>query len=189
MYMRSILTLIIITPLLLTGCATPRIQDDDQIEITGGPPIGTQNNDNTNDSTNPMSTAMRERLELQPSSISKTEKSNKITDPLSIRVILFNFDSSTIRPDATEVLLAHSRHLTANTTIHITLEGHGDERGTREYNLALGERRAQAAKQFLMDNGVADEQLQILSYGEEKPADPKANEQAWAKNRRVELLY
>lgn len=188
MYIRFIATLIITAPLLLTGCATPQVQEDDNIEVAGGAPIGASSSND--DENNSVSTKTHGgHLEIQPSSISRTEATNKSKDPLSIRVVLFDFDSTTIRPDATEILLAHSRNLTANTQTHITLEGHGDERGTREYNLALGERRAQAVKQFLMNNGVADEQLQILSYGEERPADTRDNEEAWAKNRRVELVY
>jgi peptidoglycan-associated lipoprotein len=86
-------------------------------------------------------------------------------------------------------LLAHSHHLTANSQTQVTLEGHADERGTREYNLALGEQRALAVKQFLMDHGVAETQLQTLSYGEERPANAGSNESAWELNRRVELAY
>jgi len=109
--------------------------------------------------------------------------------PLATRTILFDFDSSNIRSDFVEVLRAHAGYLAAHSTVQVTLEGHGDERGTREYNLALGERRAHAVKQFLMAEGVGGDQLREISYGEERPVDPGQNEDAWARNRRVELVY
>ena len=71
----------------------------------------------------------------------------------------------------------------------ITIQGHADERGTREYNLALGERRASAVRDYLQSMGVASSQLRIVSYGEERPVDPRSTESAWSKNRRVELAY
>jgi peptidoglycan-associated lipoprotein len=109
--------------------------------------------------------------------------------PLAIRTILFDFDSSDIRYDFVDVLRAHAGYLAANPSTQVTLEGHADERGTREYNLALGERRAHAVKQFLMAEGVGVSQLREISYGEERPVDPGQNEEAWEHNRRVELVY
>lgn len=109
--------------------------------------------------------------------------------PLATRIILFEFDSSDIRSDYVDVLRAHGAYLAANPSVYVTLEGHADERGTREYNLALGERRAHAVKQFLMAEGAGNDQLREISYGEERPVDPGQSEEAWAHNRRVELVY
>ncbi len=111
------------------------------------------------------------------------------TSPLASRTIYFDFDSSDIRSDYVEVLRAHAQYLAANAAVTVTLEGHADERGTREYNLALGEQRARRVKQFMMAEGVADAQLNDLSYGEERPVDPGQGEGAWAQNRRVEIVY
>jgi peptidoglycan-associated lipoprotein len=109
--------------------------------------------------------------------------------PLATRTILFDFDSSTIRSEFLPVLRAHAGYLSSHASQRVTLEGHTDERGTREYNLALGERRAKVVMQFLMAEGVGGDQLRTISYGEERPVDPGQNEEAWARNRRVELVY
>lgn len=108
---------------------------------------------------------------------------------LTETVIYFDFDTARIRPQYSEVLAAHARRLAANPGISVRLEGHADERGSREYNIGLGERRAQAVRQALMLQGVDSVQITTVSYGEERPADSASDEQAWAKNRRVELAY
>jgi peptidoglycan-associated lipoprotein len=111
------------------------------------------------------------------------------SSPLSERVIYFDFDQSEIKPKYQDVLAAHGEYLATHPEKSVTVEGHTDERGSREYNLALGERRAQAVQKILLLNGAAGEQVDIVSYGEEKPADPGHNEQAWSQNRRAELVY
>jgi len=111
------------------------------------------------------------------------------SSPLSTRTIYFDFDSSDIRSEYVETLRAHAQYLIANPSTRLVLEGHGDERGTREYNLALGERRNRVVKQYLMAEGVSASQLDDLSYGEERPVDSDQGEAAWARNRRVELVY
>lgn len=109
--------------------------------------------------------------------------------PLAQRVIYFEFDSSEVRSADRDVLNNHARYLAANPQATIVLEGHGDERGSREYNIGLGERRAQSARQILELQGVGSQQLSTVSYGEEKPAVEGHDESAWAQNRRVELIY
>lgn len=108
---------------------------------------------------------------------------------LSRRVIYFAYDQSTIAPEYFEILDAHSDLVAGNPNLTIRLEGHADERGSREYNVALSERRAQAVKQFMSLKGVGDNQAQTVAYGEELPVDPGHNEAAWSKNRRVEIKY
>ncbi len=105
------------------------------------------------------------------------------------RVVYFDFDSAEIRADARPVLEANAGYLTANPTVAVTLEGHTDERGAREYNIALGERRAESVRRALNVYGVPAEQMRTLSYGEERPADPQHSEESYAKNRRVEIVY
>lgn len=108
---------------------------------------------------------------------------------LAKKVVYFDFDKAVLKPEAFEVLKAHARRLVSDGRMVIRLEGHADERGTREYNLALGERRGNAVAKFLRVNGVSSSQMDIVSYGEEKPIAFGQTEQAWAQNRRVEISY
>jgi peptidoglycan-associated lipoprotein len=103
--------------------------------------------------------------------------------------IYFDFDKATIRPEFVDSLQAHGAFLTANPSVRVTVEGHSDERGTPEYNIALGERRAQAVVQFLQNVGVSAGQISTVSYGEEKPVDLSRSEAGFAKNRRAVLVY
>jgi peptidoglycan-associated lipoprotein len=111
------------------------------------------------------------------------------TGPLARKVIYFDFDKSEIRPEFAEVVAAHARNLTGHPNLKMKLEGNTDERGTREYNIGLGERRAQAVRRALMLQGVAESQVTTVSFGAERPAAEGDDEAAWAKNRRVELVY
>ncbi len=108
---------------------------------------------------------------------------------LAQRVIYFDFDNAEIRPEYRDIVAAHAHHLARNTSLKVRLEGHADERGSREYNIGLGERRAQSVRRALMLQGTGDGQLVTVSYGEERPVVPGSDESAWAKNRRVELIY
>lgn len=110
-------------------------------------------------------------------------------NPLSSRVIYFMYDSSQVQPDFEPVINAHASYLVANSSQRITLEGHADERGSREYNIALGEQRANAISRLFKMQGVSPSQLEIVSYGEEKPAEEGSDEAAWQLNRRVEIVY
>jgi peptidoglycan-associated lipoprotein len=107
----------------------------------------------------------------------------------SQRVIYFEFDSSDIRSEFVDVIAAHGRFLAGNASIRVRLEGHSDERGTREYNIGLAERRAQAVKRALALQGVQEAQVATVSYGEERPAAAGSDENAYSKNRRVEIVY
>jgi peptidoglycan-associated lipoprotein len=108
---------------------------------------------------------------------------------LAKRRVHFAFDSSEIDEEARAIIEAHAAHLVANPGLKVHLEGHCDERGTREYNLALGERRAEAVARLLKVLGVDGSRITTVSYGEEKPLDPAHNESAWRLNRRVEIIY
>ena len=99
--------------------------------------------------------------------------------------IHFEFDKSRLLPEAKEILGRKAEWLGAHPDVSVVVEGHCDERGTSEYNMALGDRRAGSAKSFLVDMGVAPGRLTTISYGEERPVDPGHNEEAWAKNRRA----
>jgi peptidoglycan-associated lipoprotein len=108
---------------------------------------------------------------------------------LAKRVIYFDFDSSEIKGEGTDIVAAHAKYLAGHPNSRIRLEGNTDDRGSREYNIGLGERRAQAVKRALLLQGASEPQLATVSYGAERPAVVGNDEAAWAKNRRVEVVY
>ena len=108
---------------------------------------------------------------------------------LSKRVIYFDFDKSDIKSQYRDIVAAHAAYLRAHSSARITLEGHADERGTREYNLGLGERRGNSVTGLLSAGGGRSSQLNLTSYGEERPVCRVSNEDCWWQNRRVEIVY
>jgi peptidoglycan-associated lipoprotein len=110
-------------------------------------------------------------------------------NPLSKRTIYFMLDSSQVQQDFIPVIAAHARYLLANPSQHVVLEGNGDERGSREYNIGLGEQRSKTVAGMLKAQGVSESQLSIVSYGEEKPVAMGHDESSWELNRRVEIAY
>lgn len=121
-------------------------------------------------------------------SLSDSEKQRR-AELLAQRRVYFAFDSSTIDEEGRAVVEAHAAHLAANPQLKITLEGNCDERGTREYNLALGERRAQAVERMMKVLGVAGNRIKTVSFGEEKALCQEHNESCWRQNRRAEISY
>ena len=105
------------------------------------------------------------------------------------RIVYFDFDSYTIKPEFQSLIDGHARFLKANPQRRIAIEGHTDERGGREYNLALGQKRSEAVRRSLGLLGVPDSQIEAVSFGKEKPAAPGNSEDAWAQNRRAEITY
>lgn len=119
-------------------------------------------------------------------------RGHPLDDPESLlakRAVYFPYDSSELSEEQREILNAHARYLGDHPEVQVVLEGHTDERGSREYNLALGERRAKSVLQYLNLRGVNDQQLEAISFGEERPAQLGDDESAWQYNRRVEILY
>ena len=117
---------------------------------------------------------------------------NPLKDPrniLSKRSVYFDFDAYAIKDEYKSLLEAHAKYLQANRNAHMTIEGNTDERGSREYNIALGQRRADAAKRMMMLVGSTDAQIDTVSFGKEKPKNPGHDESAWAENRRDDLTY
>lgn len=110
-------------------------------------------------------------------------------EQLSKRIVYFDYDRDELRPGDAAIVSAHGRYLADNPNVRVRLEGHTDERGTREYNIGLGERRSQAVRRALLLQGVTETQLSTVSYGEERPAAAGSDEDAWAQNRRVEIVY
>ena len=111
------------------------------------------------------------------------------TSPISKRVLYFDYDSDEVKDEYKPILEAHAAYLTEKKNVTAALEGSTDERGSREYNLGLGERRAQSVKRVMTVYGASGSQVRTVSYGEEKPAAEGENESAWSLNRRVEIVY
>ncbi len=140
--------------------------------------------------------ARQRELERQKALAEENLKEDSLTSELALdektqfenEDIYFDFDSIQLTPQAQEILTKKAKWLRDNPAATVTIEGHCDNRGTNEYNLALGEGRAQSAKIFLMDLGVDVSKLRTISYGEERPLDPQQTESAWAKNRRAHFV-
>ena len=164
---------------LLAGCASGVKLDDVPVEDKSATSSG-------------VSTSGVGSGDSQASSVAPVlaDKSGSGIGPVgTAHVVLFDYDSFVVRADARPVIESHARFLQANKQRKAMLEGHTDERGGREYNLALGQKRAEAVQRALVLLGVPDNQVEAVSYGKEKPAAQGADEAAWAKNRRVEFKY
>lgn len=125
----------------------------------------------------------------QSGSWTGAEALNNPDSPLYTKVIYFDFDVSTIRSEYIPTLRAHAEYLAANPSATVTIEGHCDERGSREYNIALGEQRSNAVQMFFQAEGVPSSQISSVSYGEERPEDYGHSDAAWSMNRRAVLVY
>ncbi|GHD65007.1 peptidoglycan-associated lipoprotein Pal [Jeongeupia chitinilytica] len=136
--------------------------------------------------------------ETKPATVDLTQGSdlnkgnNPLTDPnniLSQRRVYFDFDSFVVKSDYQALLAAHAKYLLANKDAKLIVQGNTDDRGTAEYNLALGQKRAEATKKVLLSLGVPESQLESVSFGEEKPLEPGQTEEAWSRNRNANLVY
>lgn len=169
--------------LLLSSCATVQevpIQDDGadqqlQDDTTGGAIAG--------DSGAASTTAMID------GSLTARELLEQTDTILANRTIFFEFDSAKLTDESLSILEAHGNFVADKGNVEVRLEGHSDERGSREYNIALGDRRAQSARQVLLFQGASIDQIDTVSYGEEQPAMLGHTEEAWDRNRRVEIIY
>jgi len=117
--------------------------------------------------------------------IESTEGSSDQGTAMGLQTVNFEFDSFALGSTAKAVLVANGEILKANSKLRVQIEGHCDERGGIQYNIALGEKRANSVRQYLMDAGVSGDRLTTVSFGEERPIDPRSSEDAWAKNRRA----
>ena len=149
----------------LVGCSSTSTTDSDADSGNGGVSTGTSGNGSLGSSDG----SADEQAELE-------------------NVVYFDFDQAVLLPETRSVLLAHAERL-RNSNTNVRLEGHADERGSREYNMALGERRANAVRDFLVLQGVSRNSLEVISYGEERPAVMGSSESAYSQNRRVVIEY
>ena len=132
--------------------------------------------------------AIREEQLREDQLREESQKSQSAREMFENEDILFEFDSASLSVEAQEILRAKAAWLRENPRARVIIEGHCDERGTNEYNLALGDRRAFSAKAFLVDLGIDESRLTTISYGEEKPIASGSTEEAWAKNRRAHFV-
>lgn len=171
---------VLASALVMTGCANRKLTTDSQAGQTpsGATTVNTQGLSED---------AALNAQNLAGASAKGVTEANKAF--LAKRVVHFDYDSSELSNDDYQTLQAHAQFLMANANSKVALTGHTDERGTREYNMALGERRAKAVESFLITSGVNAGQLEAVSYGKEMPVNPGHDENAWKENRRVEINY
>lgn len=180
MVKRNLFVVMVAAAVMIAGCKPNPVQE----EAADGTPVGTSSSTTPSVQTGGVATVnMDERAGNTAGAIGPSSQL------AAQRVIYFDFDTSDIRNEYVDVIAAHGRFLAGNATVRVRLEGHTDERGSREYNIGLGERRSQTVKRALMLQGVQESQIATVSFGEERPAAAGSDEAAWSKNRRVEIVY
>ncbi|MGA9109321.1 MAG: peptidoglycan-associated lipoprotein Pal [Smithella sp.] len=178
---------IIFSLIIFTSCAEKKsvvTSNNAQEQVTAPVQTPMQTTDNTNQNNNiaPTDTTNKKASVHEQSSLLEATTTSPVSD------INFDFDSSNIRPDAREILQVNASYLLKHRVSSIMIEGHCDERGTAEYNMALGERRAQETKKYLVNLGIKESIMKTISYGSERPLFPDSTEEAWAKNRRAHFV-
>jgi peptidoglycan-associated lipoprotein len=167
---------------LLAACSSKPVKEEPKAAVEDKSPVATQSAPKAESA--PAATTA-------PVAQSSTAV-NPLTDPnniLSKRNVYFDFDKDEVKAQYRPLVEAHAKYLVANPNAHVALQGNADERGSREYNLALGQRRAAAVKKVLNVYGANDKQIETVSYGEEKPKATGHDEAAYAENRRVDIVY
>jgi peptidoglycan-associated lipoprotein len=173
------LALLLAGTVLLAGCPKKHNVNEPPVAGTQVPESSAGGNEGASTSTSP----------LGDDSAAAQKARSLNAAPFSKRIIYFDFDKSEIKPDYADIVTTAARNLTGDPNLKLKLEGNTDNRGTREYNIGLGERRAQSVRRALMLQGVAESQLSTTSFGAERPAVEGDEESAWSQNRRVELVY
>lgn len=166
--------------ILLAACASKEPPKDVKVDDRSSTPT------TTGTPTTPPTTGTTTN---QPPTSSKLDPLKDPANPLSKRIIYFDYDKDSVKPEFASVLQAHASYLSQNRNRKIRLEGHADERGSREYNMALGQRRSDAVRRAIGVLGVGGERIETISYGEDKPRAQGHDESAWSQNRRVEIVY
>ncbi|MFT7185854.1 MAG: peptidoglycan-associated lipoprotein [Pseudohongiellaceae bacterium] len=185
------ITALLLSGLILTGCESMDTQDEN---LDLGPDQGSMDAGEGNDDAVDTATyAAPDEEKVSAEEMAEQEAIERAMKEQAalreVRTFYFDFDQSSVKVEARASLAAHAEFLAANPAIKIVLEGHTDERGTKEYNIALGEGRAKSISSFLVVNGVSRAQIEVVSYGEERPADMAHTDAAWAQNRRAYIEY
>ena len=186
-----ILLLALPTAGIVGGCATDQTKNSAESAAEGGSTAGIHSDGSLSGTGLDGEGNRKSEHVYNPEDKMGTTFGSEFDDPatlLSKRVIYFDYDHTDIRPEYQAIISAHANYLARNQKTAVILEGHTDERGSREYNLALGERRAQTVRQIMQLN-AAPNQIEAVSYGEERPASIGHEESAWQVNRRVEIVY
>ena len=176
---KGIVIVVVLSLLMLSGCAEKKsVVTSDSAQGKRISRLAVTKVDPARDKSNLGDTASEQSVDLEK----MAEKKSPVSD------INFDFDSSSIRPDARAILERNADYFMNNRVSSIVIEGHCDEQGTAEYNMALGERRAQETKKYLVNLGVKESLMETVSFGEENPLDPASDDEAWAKNRRAHFV-
>ncbi|BBN60013.1 peptidoglycan-associated lipoprotein Pal [Hydrogenovibrio marinus] len=173
--------------LTLVGCSSTPSKDDDSTASTAAAASGDGAASTATSDQATASAATDEKASEPTNADGKT--ASQLFAALQGQVVHFDFDRSEIKPDFYNIIKMNADYMSLNTEAKVTIKGYCDERGTPEYNLALGERRANAVKNALIAEGVSPSRINVISYGEENPVDPAHTEAAWAKNRRAAFSY
>jgi len=179
--------IVMMAALALAACASSS-------QRTAGPPAETEAPDTGRDTGVVVGTGNRDTTDdpfagVDPTNYADERNLRNPASALSRRVVYFDFDQSSIRAEYREVVSAHAAHLSAYPNKRVVLEGHADERGTREYNLGLGERRGNGVGRAMSAGGASGGQSEVVSYGEERPVMTCSDDGCWSQNRRVEIVY
>ncbi len=181
---------------LLSACATSQnevLEDGPPLDDQSGATTGMVDDGSTtggveasglSDDDTGAGTAIVDESQMTP-----LERLEMADGELSNRTIYFEYDSAKLSDESIALLETHGNFIAGSSSVSVRLEGHADERGSREYNIALGDRRAQSVRRVLLFQGAAVDQVDTVSYGEEQPAVEGHDESAWSQNRRVELIY
>jgi peptidoglycan-associated lipoprotein len=180
MYMKK-LALCILVAAVAAGCASKDPKDATVTDMSKGGPTGS--------ATTPGGTPGTSTAQRPGGSISGGEDDLRTNPRLAKRSVYFDYDSNAVKDEYRGLVQDHSRYMTNKRDSSIRIEGNADERGSREYNLALGQRRAEAVKRVMTVLGVPDNRIETVSYGEEKPKAPGHDEASWAENRRADIRY
>jgi len=192
----AVLVLILCVGLLLTGCPKKTVVKEEPSMRKAEEPVAEREKAAKLEAEKELARIREEEAkkatekEFEKSLVAKKEPgiAGEVFESRLLKDIHFDFDKYDIRPGDTEILKENAALLMKYPKVKIQVEGHCDERGTSEYNLALGERRANAAKKYLLSLGISTDRISSISYGEEKPLDAGHNEEAWSKNRRGHIV-
>jgi peptidoglycan-associated lipoprotein len=193
----SILTVILCLGLILAGCPKktvvkqePSAQKSEETRRLEAERVGKEAKERELARTKEEEAKKAQEKEFEKSLVAKKEPGieGEVFESKLLKDVHFDFDKYDIRPEDAEIMKGNGALLMKYTKLKIQIEGHCDERGTIEYNLALGERRANSAKRYLVSLGISPDRLSTISYGKERPLDPGHNDEAWAKNRRAHTL-
>lgn len=183
--MKKLIFLVLTTLIVITGCTSTGTKTSSQAAAVEDQSTSASGTENTGSSAQTYGTESRDTTKMD----ALEDPSHPLYNLLQERTIYFDYDKSEIQDQYRNIIEAHATYLSEHPDVTVTLEGHTDERGSREYNLALGERRAIAVQRQLTLLGVQPSQIRTVSYGEERPVALGHDESAWSKNRRVEIVY